>query len=404
MQNRISTDTAQNILLALPVVLKSERVEISDALERVAAQDIYAHTPVPPFDKSPFDGYAFRAEDTEKASHAAPVILSITEEIAAGAVATIDITAGKAAKILTGAPVPPGANTTVKYESTEFTETEVKVFEPVKPNTNIVYAGEDIAAGELILAKGTLISSPVLGLLAGQGISKVEVYVKPTIAIINTGSELIEPGNPRHGGKIYNSNLYVLNGYLNSMGAIPVNFGIVVDDCKEIVNKIESALNTADMVITTGGASVGDYDWAITAAKMLGAQVLFWKTEMKPGGSIMAAVKNNKLILGISGNPGAAILGLMRIGWPYIKKLCGRDDVFLPVIDVLLKKPVKKHSPQLRILRGRLEIEKGQAYFVENDGQGNGIASSFVGCDLLAEIPQGSPPLPVLTMVRAYRV
>lgn len=404
MEKNIKADDALNMLLGLDVTLKTEQAALTHAIGSVLAEDVEAILPSPPFDRSPYDGYAFRGEDTLTSSKNQPVTLKITEEIPAGKAPTIEITKGLAAKILTGAPIPKGANATIKYEKTEFTVSDVRIFEPVKPNTDIVRAGDDIPAGAVIANKGTVITAPLLGLLSGQGITTVTVYKKPVVTIINTGSELVEAGNPLPEAMIYNSNAYTLSGYLSNLGLLTQNAGIVSDDPDAIADRVSKALKSSDMVITTGGASVGDYDWAVTSAEKLGADVLFWKIDMKPGGSIMAAVKDGKLILGLSGNPGAAVLSLLRIACPYIRKLCGRADLSLPMIDAFLKEPLKKASPKLRIVRGRLEIIDGKAYFAENEGQGNGAVSSLVGCDLLGEIEAGSPPLPAGTKIKAYRL
>lgn len=404
MQTNIEIEQAVELLCARHVTLETEVVKLADAQGRVLAGDVKAAIPSPPFDRSPFDGYAFRGEDTAGAMQERPVTLRITEEIPAGKACEIDIMPGYAAKILTGAPIPKGANATIKYENTEYTPTEVSIFKPVRPNTDVIYAGDDIKAGARIAEKGTVITASYLGIMAGQGISEVTVYKKPAIKILNTGSELLEVGTPLRPAMIYNSNVYTLSGYLRDMGTEPLNAGVVVDDPDIIAARLSDALRTSDMVITTGGASVGDYDWAVTSASMLGADILFWKINMKPGGSIMAAVKDGKLILGLSGNPGAAVLGLLRIAHPYIRKLCGRTDLYPSAIDVHLKEPLKKPSPKRRLLRGRLEYSGGKAYFAENEGQGNGAVYSLLGCDLIGEIETGSPPLPAGTMIKAYQV
>ncbi|MCL2126000.1 MAG: molybdopterin molybdotransferase MoeA, partial [Oscillospiraceae bacterium] len=237
-----------------------------------------------------------------------------------------------------------------------------------------------------------------------QGIARVEVYKKPAITVLSTGTELCEVGEPLRPAAIYNSNVHTISSYLSETGAAPRNGGSVPDDPNVIAAAIMSALESSDMVITTGGASVGDYDWAVRSAEILGADVLFWKVSMRPGGALMAAVKDGKVILGLSGNPAAAVLGLLRIAMPYIKKLCGRSDCFFPEIDLVLRDPYPKNSPKLRILRGKLEIIDSRAFFVEGGGQGSEEVSSFAGSDLLAEIPMGSPPLPAGTVIKAYRL
>ena len=404
MIEKTEIEKAVDMLLSLPAPVETETVPLYGALDRVLAEDRYASVAIPPFDRSPYDGYAFRGQDTASATKSTPVELNISEEIPAGKLPRFEITEGMAAKILTGAPIPKGANATIKYELTKFTQAKVWISDPILPNTDIVRAGEDLKLGALIANKGTVLIAPLLGLLATQGLKDLRVYKKPRIIIINTGTELLELGEPLHPGAIYNSSCYALAGYLKKAGAEPVNGGVVEDDPDEIARRIGEALDSADMVVTTGGASVGDYDWIATASQRLGASILFNKVAMKPGGSIVASEKDGKLILGLSGNPGAAALGLFRIAMPYILKLCGRSDLMPDPVEVLLKQPLNKKSPNRRLLRGRLEIDNGQAFFVENPGQGNGTFSSLVNCDLIGEVPAGSPPLPAGTKIKAYRI
>jgi molybdopterin molybdotransferase len=404
MREKIDAEKASDILLSLPVPARTETVPLSCALGRVLAEDRYAAVPIPPFDRSPYDGFAFRGQDTAGATEQEPAELDISEEIPAGKLPRYEITRGKAAKILTGAPIPKGANATIKYEMTRFTQDKVWISSPVRQDTDIVKAGEDISQGSLIAGRGTVLTAPLMGLIATQGEKDVTVYKKPRIVIINTGTELTETGEPLRPGSIYNSSCYALSGYLREAGAEPVDGGIVDDDPDEIADRILDALNGADMVVTTGGASVGDYDYAPAASQRLGARILFRKVAMKPGGSIVASEKDGKLILGLSGNPGAAALGLFRISMPYIRKLCGRAELKPEPVDVILKHPVNKKSEVLRLLRGRLEIRDGQAFFAENPGQGSGTVSSLVSCDLIGEVPAGSPPLPAGVKIRAYKM
>ena len=404
MIRNIEADDACKMLFELPVGRDCETVALASALNRVISADVSAIIPVPPFDRSPYDGYAFRGEDTLGASRGAPAILKITEEIPAGAQPQYEIKPGLAAKILTGAPIPEGADSTIKYEYTEYSDSEVRIFEPVPKNTDIVYAGADVKPGQVIAPKGTVVAAPVISTLANQGFAGVEVYKKPVITIICTGSELCETGEALRPAAIYNSNVHTLSAYLADVGAIPVNGGTVPDEPEVIAERINSVLGESDMVITTGGASVGDYDWAVTSAELMGADVLFWKVSMRPGGAMLAAVKDGKVVLGLSGNPAAAVLGLFRIAMPYIKKLCGRSDCFYPETSIALSKPSRKENPKLRLLRGKLEIIDSQAYFTESGSQGSEVVTSFADCDLMGEIPMGSPPLPAGTLIKAYRI
>jgi len=398
------TDIAMKLLFDQRADSTIESVSLSEALSRVISQSVFAKMPVPPFDRSPFDGYAFRGEDTINASRDNPAVLRIVEELPAGTFPKQEITTGLAAKILTGAPIPKGANATIKYEETDFSGTEVRIFAPVKPNSNLVYAGADVSPGSELASKGSIVNASMISSFANQGFTHVDVFKKPVITVISTGTELREVGRPLDPATIYNSNVHTISAYLENFGVSPVNGGSIPDEPAAIAERIKSALKDSDMVITTGGASVGDYDWAVTAMEKLDAQILFWKTSLRPGGAVLAAVVDGKIVLGLSGNPAAAIVGLLRVGMPYIKKLCGRADCFFKEIYVRLREPVYKDSPKQRILRGVLEIEDSIAYFTESGGQGSETVSSFDKCDLLGEIPIGSPPLPAGTIIKAYRI
>jgi len=400
----IGPDEARDLLYDLPAAPETETVAVLSSLGRVIATDVIAAIPIPPFDRSPYDGYAFIGADTAAATREEPVTLKITEELPAGTAPTIDVTRGYCAKILTGAPIPPGADCTVKYETTEFTDAEVKVFTPVAPGTDIVYAGEDVKLGAPVARRGDLITPPMMGLLSSIGLAETAVYKPPRAALIITGAELVEPGDPLPFGKIYNSNASTLSGYLRGQGVDLFNAGVVDDIPELIAERIKASLEGSDIVITTGGASVGDYDCAIRAAEILGAEILFWKAQIKPGGAAVAAVLDGKLILSLSGNPGGAVMFLLRCAMPYIRKLCGRTDCYPESIEVFLKYPFNKLSERSRLLRGQLEITGGKAYFAEHGAQGGGDISSFVVADLLAEIAADSAPLPAGTLVKAWRL
>jgi molybdopterin molybdotransferase len=401
---RISSDEARDMLLALPVARETESVALYQAVGRILAEDIRAVTAVPPFDRSPFDGYALRGEDTAGATRENPVTLTITEEIPAGHVPTMPVGPGQAAKILTGGPVPQGANTTVKYEETEFTDTQVKIFAPCAPGSNVARAGEDVAVGQVLAQAGEELTPALVGLLAGQGFGSVNVCAQPKITVISTGSELLEPGQPWQPGKIYNSNTYTICALLQQRGVQAVAGGTVADELEAIGEKITQALQDSDMVITTGGASVGDYDWAERAAKAIGADILFWKFAMKPGGSCLAAVKDGKLLLSLSGSPGAAMLALHKVGMPYIRKLLGRRDLVPQSFEAVMAKDYKKKTTMARVLRGNLAFRDGHVYFEHHEGDGNGILSSLVGCDALGEIPANSPPVQAGQSIRVFRL
>ncbi|RNC29204.1 MAG: Molybdopterin molybdenumtransferase [Candidatus Dichloromethanomonas elyunquensis] len=402
MKTNISLEEARTILLENDTPMIREYINLQDSLDRVVSENIIAEENLPPFARSPYDGYAFRAEDTATATKEKPVILEVIEEVPAGAFPRKRIISGKTAKILTGAPIPEGANAVAKYEETEISGNLVSIFSGFKPGENVVPAGEDLAQGEIIARKGMVVSPPVLGLMAALGISRIPVYKRPKIAIICTGDELLDVSEPLRPGMIRNSNTYTLAAYCREIGAEPIVLGTVRDRVEEVGEMINRGLSEADMVITTGGVSVGDYDVLGEAVANIGAETLYWKVEIKPGSPNLTAIKNSKVILGLSGNPAAALVIFHLLGVPFIKKLAGYADYLHPQIKVMLKNNFQKASPRRRFLRGKLVIENGAAWMEITGGQGNGVLRSLIDCDILAEIPPGSGPQMAGSKLQAY--
>lgn len=401
-KDQLTPDQGAAKLLDFTIDYKYEEIQTDQAFKRILAEDLYAKIDVPSFDKSPFDGYALRGEDTIGASQDNPISFDLTEEIPAGSFPKKEVGKFQAAKILTGGPLPKGANTTIKFEKTDFTENQVFIKEELKAQTNIVRQGEDIKKGSLLLERGSVIDSPSLGLLASQGIEKIQVYKKPQLGFFLTGSELKELGQDLEPGEIYDSNHLTFLSLFENLGFEVKDYGLVGDDLDEITRLTKEANESCDLLITTGGASVGDYDYGARAVENLGGQVLFTKTAMKPGGSLVVSKLKDKAVINLSGNPGAALLGLFRVCLPFLKKTLGRKEIYSPAFEALLKKPFDKENPRLRLLRGSLEFKDGKVYFVEDSNQGNGILSSFVGCKVFGEIPPGVNYLDPGQLIKVY--
>lgn len=402
MKTNISLEEAQDLLLEYCLPLTTEYADLHATLGRVLSEDICAQENIPPFARSPYDGYAFRAEDTCTASQTNPAVLEVIEEVPAGYAPTQKVTTGKAVKILTGAPIPEGADAVTKYEETVLNGKMVAIFTSFKPGENVVPAGEDVAKDELIAPQGIVISPPLIGLMASLGIVRVPVVKRPKIAIISTGDELVDIDQPLSPGKIRNSNSHTLAAYCRELGTEPFILNITKDKVEEVGAKILEGLAQADMVITTGGVSVGDYDVVGDAVDYIGAQTLYWKIEIKPGSPSLAAVKDGKMILGLSGSPAAALVIFHLLGVLFIKKLAGRTDYLPQQIEATLKNNFRKASPRRRFLRGRMMIEDGNVLMETTGDQGNGVLRSMMGCDLLAEIPEGSGPQPAGSKLKAF--
>ena len=393
---------ARDLLLSRTVPVQTETVPLTESYGRVLAEDLIAGENIPAFDRSPYDGYAFRAADVANASQEQPVTLRITEEIPAGAVPTVPVTAGTAAKILTGAPLPPGADTIINYEVTEFTAEAVTLFAPVKEGMNVVRAGDDVRAGQMLAAAGSVIDAGTAGTLAGQGKANPTVYRVPRVAVLSTGSELVEPGSATAPGLIRNANAYTISGALRAAGLEPVYLGIARDTEEGIAELMAKGLAECDAVISTGGVSVGDYDLTPAALDRIGAETLLRGVALKPGMACAYAVKDGKLLCCLSGNPASCVTNFYTVALPALKKLAGRRDVLPRELTVTLADGFPKKSGDARILRGTLDFSDGTAKMLLPRDQGNVALSTTIGCNVLAVIPAGSGPQPAGAKLKGF--
>lgn len=404
MRENISLEEAEALMLEHCKVCDTEVVLLSDALGRVLAEDVISSENIPPFNRTPLDGYAMAAKDTEEASTQYPVILKVIEEVPAGYIATEEITPGTTIKVMTGAPIPKGADAIIKFEAVERRDDEIFVKRMLRSNENIIKAGEDVRIGQVIADRGTMITPPIMGLCAAIGVSKLTVYQQPKIALVSTGDELVDVTEPLQPGEIRNSNAYSLQGYCKAEGAIPLMIGTAKDRVEEIAMMIEQGLEQADLVITTGGASVGDYDVIGDALEAINAEIIFWGIHIKPGMPTLAAVKDGKVILGLSGNPASSLIVYQLLGIPFIRNMAGRKDYQLPKLEVSLNDGFRKASPERRFLRARLQLKEGRMIVNLTGSQGNAILTSMVGCNVLVEVPAGSPALQGGEKLTAYLV
>ena len=404
LEQNIDYKAARELLLERARPVAAERVPLAAAEGRILAEQVRASRDVPPFDRSPFDGYAFQAADTAGASRDRPVTLRVLEEIPAGSVGTRTVGPGAAAKILTGAPIPPGADAVTKYEDTEFTDETVTIFTAFSAGENIVPRGEDVRSGDLLADVGTVIDGALLGTLAAQNIAEPLVYAVPRVGVITSGSELVEPGTELSGGKIVNTNRYAFCGAVRHAGCEPVFYGAPEDDPAVIAALLDRALGECDMVITTGGVSVGDYDFTPDAMERAGVEPLIRTLRLKPGGASAYGVREGKLCCGLSGNPASAMTNFYAVVLPALRRLRGCAAPRLTELTVTLGTDFGKKSPKTRLIRGKLRFAEGAAVMDVSRAQGNGVLHSLTGCDLLAEIPAGSGKLPAGTKLTAYLI
>ncbi len=402
MQINISIEDAITALITGLPSPEAEQVSLACSAGRVLAEDIHARISLPPFNRSAYDGFALRWEDTQQAGPDTPAVFEITQTIMAGDFSTIPLKKGSAARIMTGAALPEGADCVINFEKVIEQENSILLSSPLSAWQNVDRIGDEISLGTLLLRKGERLTPSHLGVLASQGLSEVPVCRKPKAVILSTGSELLDPGTKHSAGKIYNSNLSVFRALLEAEGFDVSDSFQVKDEEDAISDAIQKLSDRADLVITTGGASVGDKDFAHSALARAGADILFAHAAIKPGSCIFAAKLSDALILSLSGNPGAALTAYYRICLPAIRRMTGRSDYMLREAMMPLAETCSKICLNPRILKGHTEISDGKICFVPHDGQLNGMQTSFLYMNAFAQLPPTDDPIGAGTMVRVF--
>ena len=374
---------------------ETEIVPLDEAGGRIAAGTLSARMDQPPFDRSPFDGYALHSADTAGASRETPVTLPVTMKLYAGDAPASPLPVGCAARIMTGAPLPEGADCVLMQELTDSGEETVQLYAAMKPQQNVVFRGGDIAAGAVIAEAGTVLSPAHLGVLAGQGYAEVPVYKTLTVGVLATGSELLAPGEAWTPGKIYDANGVQNAARLRQLG-LAVKRRHCSDDPEEIAREMRELLAECDAVITSGGVSVGQKDYLPAVLEQLNADILFAGVAQKPGSPMLAGKVDGKLVFCLSGNPFAAAATLEQYAVPALLRAAGRCEksCLLPRTTRTLTTGFSKPSKGNRYLRA-----KAMGGSVTIPGEGNaeahssGSLSAMIGCNCLVELPAGSGPV-----------
>jgi len=330
-----SLDEARQILKQnfFPKPVGIERVPLSEAHDRVLAEDILAPMDVPPFDRSTVDGYAVKAVDTFGADEDRPVALKFCGQVTVGEHPSIVVEKGMTAEIATGAPLPKGADAVIMVEYSIRRDDTVLIHRPVSKRENVMEAGSDIQKGETILKKDQRLSSREIGVLAALGLTEVEAYRRPKIAIISTGAEIVEPGKPLPFGKIYDINAHALSAAVLECGGEPINFGIIPDERDQLKTAVRKALNSADATITSGGVSVGPKDIIPQVLDALGKPgVIMSGIAVKPGKPTTVAMIDEKPVFSLPGHPTSSLLMFHMIVRPIICKMAGRTEEAPPML------------------------------------------------------------------------
>ncbi|MFB5675743.1 gephyrin-like molybdotransferase Glp [Paenibacillus terreus] len=375
----------------------TEIVPLPEAQGRFLAEPLHAPHPYPHFRRSGMDGYAVVSADTKNCKDDETVWLRVVDEIPCGYVSDRLITSGLAARIMTGAQVPEGADAVVMLEATRLREEAGDVYvglkKIVEPGNNITPVGYELQEGELLLEKGTRLGAGEISVLATFGIHSVPVIRKPRVAVISTGSELLSVDEPLQPGRIRNSNSFMLAVQIREAGGEPYIFGSVPDDVKAAGRVVMDALQNFDYVVTSGGVSVGDYDIMGDLVRQEGVDLLFNKITMRPGSVTTAAVINGGLLFALSGNPGACFVGCELLLRPVIRTMLGAPQPFLPRWQVLLGADYNRVNNYTRFVRARTEIRDGRVYAVPAAVDESSVMISIKDSDCLIVIPPGTGQL-----------
>ncbi|WP_106498568.1 molybdopterin molybdotransferase MoeA [Lentibacillus sp. Marseille-P4043] len=371
-----------------------ESVSIKDCDNRRLAESVIAKHPVPPFDKSPYDGFALRSVDTEKGSLDNPVEFEVIEHIGAGQVPTKTLHQGQATRIMTGAKIPDGADCVAMFEVCKTFEKDGKnrmsIKRKMKQGQNIIEEGSEVADNDILIEKGTVINPGVKAILATFGYNQVQVAKKPTVGVIATGTELLDVDEELRPGKIRNSNAHMITSQIKRAGGEVVYFGKLADEFDESYNTISHALEKVDMLITTGGVSVGDFDLMPAIYEKLGAQVLFNKVAMRPGSVTTVAVRGNQLLFGLSGNPSACYVGFELFTRPIIQRYLFSEQPFLKRIQATLCEDFPKPNPFTRFVRSYITFENGQVGVRLAGMDKSNVVTSLANTNALMVLPGGT--------------
>lgn len=380
----LQIEEAQRILAAqVEIIKETELIPISDALGRELAADVVADIDQPPFSRSPLDGYAVRGEDVMNASREHPVILKVVGKIYAGYVYDGIVHEGEAVRLMTGAPIPEGADTVIRQEDTLKEDQEIAVYAPSKPFQNYCVKGEDYTVGTILVRKGSVLTAGMITVIASLGRAEVEVIRRPKVSVISTGDEVIVPGEAWKPGKIYDSNRAYICARLSEFNNSPILSEHVADEACYVAEQIRIAAPQSDFIITTGGVSVGEKDILHEVIDILGATRLFWKVKIKPGSPTLAFVYEGTLVLCLSGNPFGAIANFELLGRSVLAKLTGQKRWQLKPEYAVLQNDFCKPAGTRRFLRGCLE--NGQVT-VNGKNQASGAISAMADCNCLIEI------------------
>lgn len=383
----ISVEHALQTILSQIKILGTERVDILSSLGRVLAEDIYAPFNVPPFDNSAMDGYAVKFADIEKAAGDSPAKLKVLGDLPAGLTASMPLKEGEALRIMTGAPVPEGADTVIMQEDTHSGGSTVEILKQSPRGSNIRRAGEDIKKATVIFHSGTKLRPPHIGILASIKRAAITVYQRPRVAVLSTGDELIDIDEELTAGKIVTSNSYSLSALVIENNGIPITLGIARDTQEALREKLLEGLH-ADVILSSGGVSVGDYDFVKDVLADLGMDMKFWKVAMRPGQPLAFGTIGEKPTFGLPGNPVSAMVSFEIFVKPAMRKMSGHKALFGEIVEAVAEEKVSTRTGKKHFIRCTLHCRAGTYYASTTGAQGSGVLMSMAAANGLMIVPE----------------
>jgi len=383
-----SPQEAQEIMLKHASIVPFEKIHFLDSFGRTLAEDIKATGDLPPFDRSSMDGVALRSSDTLGADDNNPVTLKLVGTIAAGGVPRKALKKGEAMKIMTGAMIPKGADSVLPKEQFLTNGRNLNIHKSTRPGDFIRFRGEDVKKGQPILGKGNEITSGVVSLLATLGIPKVAVHRRPRVAILVTGDELVDLKGKLTAGKVRSSNQYSLFTQVQQAGGEPVLLGIAKDIRSQIEKKIREGLKH-NVLLISGGVSVGDFDLVPEVLKKFKFKFFVEKVSIQPGKPLIFAKKDKTFVFGLPGNPVSTMVSFYKFVRPFLLKMSGRKEIFLKKATAILEEEIKINGQRTKVMRGIVDEVEGKLRVRLTSHQGSGNVISMAKANCLFEIPEG---------------
>lgn len=387
MKQAVRVADAQEMVLSCVQPVGVEKVALLTALHRVTAEAVIAPRHIPLDDNSAMDGYAVRHADVAGATRDQPATLTVLDILPAGKTPRHAIVPGTAIKIMTGAPLPVGADTVVQVEHTDGSDTWVQIYRAPRLGSNLRRRGEDIRTGDIVLETQTFLRPAELGVLASVGKAQVLVYQQPRVAILATGDEIIDPGEPDTQGKVLNSNSYTLAGQSTEVGGQPLLLGVAPDD-RALLSALMASGLRADVLLTSGGVSVGTFDYVRDCLETFGFEARFWTVAVRPGSPATFGMVGRVPVFSLPGNPVASMVTFELFVRPALRKMTGHHDLFRPRVTALMQDEVDKRRGVRTLLRGILQQGDGAATVTTTGPQGSGILRSMSLANCLIDLPE----------------